>query len=366
MGKKYAVYIGSFDLPDRNAAAHRVMNNARCLKSLNIDTIFLGIMQDKKYTSKNMVSYKYESFDIFQTGKPCTVRDWITYKKEVITFVNNLLKKHDIEFIICYNLKSSILKEMQKICKKKGIEIIGDITEWYQYSDTNKVKELIKNIDSNYRMKILNKKMDGLIVISDYLYNYYYKYSKIIKIPPLINLDDFYLDYKYDLLNKEKINIVFCGTLGSNKDKFDDFIENEYLNDIIEIHIIGISRDEYLKEKPFMKNKVDNNVYFYGKISHEKALKYVSEADYTILFRENNRSNKAGFSTKLVESITYNTPVLSNCMEQYNDLNKYFVNYIPNREIFQKKIVTRKLNQEFDYTRYIDEFKKIFKKRIHQ
>ena len=36
------IYAGNFELPDKNAAAHRVVNNAKLFKELGFDTVFLG------------------------------------------------------------------------------------------------------------------------------------------------------------------------------------------------------------------------------------------------------------------------------------------------------------------------------------
>ena len=37
------IYIGSFEMPDKNAAAHRVLNNARNLRELGFNVVFVGL-----------------------------------------------------------------------------------------------------------------------------------------------------------------------------------------------------------------------------------------------------------------------------------------------------------------------------------
>ena len=39
-------YIGGFELPDKNAAAHRVLNNAKIFRELGFRVIFCGIDQN--------------------------------------------------------------------------------------------------------------------------------------------------------------------------------------------------------------------------------------------------------------------------------------------------------------------------------
>jgi len=42
----YIIYYGPFQLPDKNAAAHRVINNAKLLRELGYETVFLGCNGD--------------------------------------------------------------------------------------------------------------------------------------------------------------------------------------------------------------------------------------------------------------------------------------------------------------------------------
>ena len=53
-------------------------------------------------------------------------------------------------------------------------------------------------------------------------------------------------------------------------------------------------------------------VKFYGRIPHEEAIREVALSDWSIIIRENTLSNKAGFPTKFVESISCGTPVIAN------------------------------------------------------
>ena len=40
------LYIGGFELPDKNAAAHRVISNAFLLRELGYEVSFIGISED--------------------------------------------------------------------------------------------------------------------------------------------------------------------------------------------------------------------------------------------------------------------------------------------------------------------------------
>ena len=47
-GKGSVLYVGGFELPDKNAAAHRVINNAKILRELGYRVIFCGVDREKE------------------------------------------------------------------------------------------------------------------------------------------------------------------------------------------------------------------------------------------------------------------------------------------------------------------------------
>ena len=49
------LYIGCFELPDRNAAAHRVLNNAKIFRELGYNVVFAGVQNIKNNETKNKV-----------------------------------------------------------------------------------------------------------------------------------------------------------------------------------------------------------------------------------------------------------------------------------------------------------------------
>ena len=46
--KKTILYLGGFLLPDKNAAAHRVVNNSKIFEALNYNVILIGYDKKKK------------------------------------------------------------------------------------------------------------------------------------------------------------------------------------------------------------------------------------------------------------------------------------------------------------------------------
>ena len=53
MDKKTIIYIGGFELPDKNAAAHRVISNGKLLRDIGYNVHFMGISNERGYNNKS-------------------------------------------------------------------------------------------------------------------------------------------------------------------------------------------------------------------------------------------------------------------------------------------------------------------------
>ena len=91
-------------------------------------------------------------------------------------------------------------------------------------------------------------------------------------------------------------------------------------------NIYGLTLKEYLfvvqKHKDVLE-KLKNKIIFHGKVSNLEAKNKISKADFSILFRNVNKMTSAGFPTKVSESISCGTPVITNST---SDLEHYIIN----------------------------------------
>ena len=90
--------------------------------------------------------------------------------------------------------------------------------------------------------------------------------------------------------------------------------------------IYGISLEEYLvvvQRHTEVLKIFKKRIIFHGKINNIEVKGKISEADFSILFRNVNRMTSAGFPTKVSESISCGTPVITNAT---SDLERYVIN----------------------------------------
>ncbi|QVK17156.1 glycosyltransferase [Mycoplasmatota bacterium] len=368
MSKGTILYVGGFRLPDGNAAAHRVINNAKIMRDLGYNVVFINKLpsdQNKEKCFKNY--FGFECIELHNIQNKKTLLKGLYDISDVISSLNHF---DDVNMIIAYNYPAIALYRIKDYCKKNGIKCIADVSEWYGTKKRSILYKVIKGTDSTLRMRFVHKKMDGLIVISSFLENYYKGFTNTVCIPPLTDVLDIKWKIKYN--KKEGVTtFIYAGTPSGEKERLDIIVKSVLSmkkNYPVKLNVFGITLEQFLSIykldiKNFEKEFFDT-VNFLGRVDHNLVIKYVKEADYSFLIRDNNRVTKAGFPTKFVESITCGTPVIANSnsdIEKYisNDINGYLVTLNDlNSELQnilnsnnQMKVETNR----FDYRNYITE-----------
>ena len=326
---KNVLYMGGFNLPDKNAAAQRVMANGLLFMKSGYNVYYIDIKTDE-VTSDVFLEKKFEDFTYFVKSRPYPKdkKEWLSYIAD-ITF-----EKRSIEFdlnfkpdiIVVYNYPAISLLKLILYCKNKKIKLIADVTEWYIPAG-NLFAKIIKGIDTYYRMNFLHKRLDGVIVISRFLEEAY-KDCNTIRLPPLVNKKSNKWK-KIDHLQSEFYKLIYVGSISHGyKDRLDLIINSlsRIKNNVKDFKfiIIGVTKKEYLsffgiKSLP---SNVDDFVIFSGRKQHKEVIIKLKESDYSIFLRQNNRLNTAGFPTKFVESLACGTPVITNSS---SDISEYFV-----------------------------------------
>ena len=389
MSKGTILYIGGFELPDKNAAAHRVIANGKILSTIGYNVVFIGVSEDNNIIQKQIQHY---GFDTYATTAPRGVKKQMKYFYDTSSYLKILNSIDDLTGIICYNMPSGAMYNLKKYGVGHNIKIYADVTEWYLGSLKSAfILTLFKRVEYKIRMFYAAKKLDGVIAISSYLSSYFdRRNTKTIVIPPLVDASDD--KWMFETLNIDTpVKIVYAGGAFSIKnayvkDRLDLVIEalsilkNEGYNFIF--NVFGTSLNEFNTFYPKLKDNVkslDLSLVFHGKVAHLKAIDLVKKSDYSIFIRSQSKVTMAGFPTKFVESITSGTMVLTNRNSNVADFliegeNGYFINIDSMETIvsslkkplsvdriklaqMKKKTYDSRL---FDYRNYIKEFEKMF------
>lgn len=344
------VYFGNFEMPDKDASAHRVLNNAKILREIGYTVVFCGV--DKTEGTKCRCT-RVENFYNYPRKYPKNNKEWI---KDMISFSyykKCLERFKNVKYVVLYDFHALPFMYMYSFCHKKGIKIIADITEWYENPFSFNPKKMIKWIDTNLMMRYLYKKVDSMIVISEYLKKYYSKYiSNIIVIPPLVDISEDIWTQK-NIKSTEKIEYVYSGTTDKSKDKLgfiiDCFASLDDKYDYL-LTIYGLTKDQFIFNFPqsiHSMEKIGNKIRFMGYVSHSESISALLRADYCIFIRDRSRKNMAGFPTKFVECYTSGIKIIASDVSNIKDyFPKEKNNYLIKNQKILPKVLAHSLESE--------------------
>lgn len=369
MSTKSILYLGGFELPDKNAAAQRVISNAKLLSEMGYEVKLVGVAK-----SQHEQSFIFNGFSCHCLKYPETIREWLYH---IITFLPfSEVKKYNPDVIILYNFPAIAGKKILRYCQRKHIKVIHDLTEWEQ-TDGWSPRDIVKRVDTFLRMNVIMWRMDGVIAISKWLYDHYRNKVKCVFVPPTVDLNDPKWNRKRELRSNHPITLVYAGSPGGVvKDRLDLIVKEVSKYQSIKLLVVGINEDQYYSGFNVRREQL-KNVVFKGRLQHFDAVKAVCEADFQMLIRDKSRKNDAGFPTKLVESFACGTPVISTVFSNIKDYVKDGVNGFLVKEgqtlssvikqvscLKPENIVEMKKNcidnKVFDYHYYQPEFNELF------
>lgn len=324
------VYVGAFRLPNLDAAAPRVLNNAKALRAVGCDVTFIS--WGGEYNEEDICSdggYRTSGFRYFISRDIISGGDFF---ERLNAKFNRGSKSFEIlktlqnpDLIILYNSNYFFTRKMLAYCKINSIKLANDITEWYDSNELH-FTDLIPNFLNMYltQFRVRNK-----IVISSYLNNYFSNSNNII-VPPLCDQHE---EKWNKIVDDNRVNdfdgatLIYAGS-PAKKDCVHTVIN--VVNTLVlegfkfRFLILGISREQYLKHYSHLLNHktLHENIIFLGRVSQDLIPAYYRIADFMVLLREPTRKNMAGFPTKFAESISAGIPVITNST---SDLARYVV-----------------------------------------
>lgn len=380
-------YIGSFRLPNLDAAAPRVINNAKALRESGCEVRFISwggkyrkedLCDDGKY---RVSGFEYQISGDLPMGGSLKERFWTRFHRGRKSL--NLLKAlpHP-DLIITYNASSSFTKRMIRYCEENDIKLANDVNEWYSNRELH-----LPDILPNYiNMTRTQRRVKNKIVISSYLDKYYHDSNNIL-VPPLCDLEDSKWDSVVDDDQVKPFNgitLIYAGTPGK-KDCLNSTVEAvirlESEGAAVRLLVLGTTKEAYLKSGK--RRYISDSVLFLGRVSQDLVPAYYKKADFMVLLREPNRKSMAGFPTKVAESFSAGIPVITNAT---SDLTKYVVNgrtgfvsdgygadsifstlqknVLPlgNSEIEDLKSNVRSIRGLFDWRFYVEDFRSFIKR----
>jgi len=331
---KKVIYVGAFRFPAGDAAASRVLNNAKILRALGYKVIFVSWGGKHQESDKGEDgNFYYQGFqyvntddiDMKQTNPLKRIYNHFFSGRKSLFFIKQTINTVDI--VIGYNPSMFFTNRMLSLCKKYNIPFISDITEWYDSNEFPGGRYSPASWVNDLNMRFTQKKVKNKIVITSFL-DRYYKASNNIILPPLVDSEETkWTTIKTVLPPFNGIRLIYAGTpakkdlLGIILNAVVSYLKRELK---LQFVIVGVSKENisnYTNNQEVLSSP--NNIIFCGRVPQIDVPSYYNISDFSVIIREATRKNMAGFPTKLAESLLAGVPVIANST---SDIEHYIIN----------------------------------------
>lgn len=307
MSRGNILYVGNFILPDKGAAANRVVNNGKLFQKCGYKTIFLGLASDCFDGGLRQVA---SHPDMFEKSVPLSIKDWIHHIMSTDDIRKIFVSYPNICMIVLYNAPFSLLFRVKK--DFPNVKVIYDCTEWTKVTDGSIIKRMIKWLDYIFIRRLTPNIADSLIVVSSRMKVVWNRSNNTILLPPLVDIKDEKW-YQQKPKAESSFEFVFAGTLDNQKERL-DYIVSEFIslnNENCVLRIIGVTKEEYKSHYGKSATGECDNVIFMGFRPHREVLYFIENADCNIVIRVPDQRNNAGFPTKFAEALTCGRPIIT-------------------------------------------------------
>ena len=321
------LFISEMRFPEGNAAGVLRLKNIEAMFKAQGDSVFVlakGLYTGK--TIRNIDGISYISLRSKGNNYISRAFDLYSFYWRIKNFF--YVSKVKWDKIVIYTVNNKVTEFVKKYAMKHNIKLYIDCDEWYS------PEEFTKGIqDKSYQAnnKLITEIIDqnfSVIAISSYLKNYFaVKGINAVRIPVTMDMRTIKPVLSR---NNEKRLFLYAGSPGG-KDPLNKMIDgfrllSESNKKKVEFWILGVDWAWLKKKYGYTDNEckeMSNFVKPFGLVTRDEVVKKLCIVDFTILIRpEELRYTKAGFPTKVVESLFYGTPVIVNLT---SDLGKYII-----------------------------------------
>jgi glycosyltransferase involved in cell wall biosynthesis len=321
--EKALIVLGDLSYPSGNSLSNRIHLYSKGIKDFNIFPFIINIHSSHKEKQDYNYLGRHEGIPFYYPQKTSLYEPNVikrTIKKALGVFntfiIINRLRKNRRVTVLYYSINFHYELIFFFYLKLLKIPIVKECNEAPLFL----IKEK-KNLKLyTFLLKHVELKMyNGIIVISDFLYNYYSRYlsaNKILQIPILVDIKRFCITTLQKKVTCEEKIITYIGSMVGNKDGLEDLIEgislvNKSPNQI-RLQLVGTARDHEIKN---LKNKVEslglNDVIsFLGLKKSNEIPQILMNSDLLVLARPDTNQSRAGFPTKLGEYLASRKPVV--------------------------------------------------------
>lgn len=325
----HVAYVGPIDYPSSTAPAQRMAGIIQALKFMG-HNVSVGSGSRPKAgelyrDSDGVVVHSLGELPDERWSKATRVVRGLTWGRLTYDWIQRLEPKPDI--ILVYGTPLGYLVRLNLLAHKMGVPLVIDATEWYQSSHLPGGVLGPFSLANALSMRFVARKAQGVIAISSFLQDHFAGQGvRTVRVPPLFSISP---QAKQTSLPVVPLKLCYVGSPG-NKDLAT--IKNlvrlprvlGVAADRLRINIVGLDERwaaAALKGK-FEADIAASSLVFHGRLPSDQARQVILDSHFSVLQRGDERYAKAGFPSKVPESLILGTPVMTNLT---SDLAEFLV-----------------------------------------
>ncbi len=309
--------------PKGDAGAIRQHYFAKLFESLGYEVTIFGYGEYTGASFKEFEGIQYTSLRSSYDNKIVRLFKRVFSASRYINCVEKLVPP---QILLMVDAEPRLFKWAEKYANKRQIQLLHDSVEWYSAEEFKLGKFAHSYIQKNrLNTRILNQKWK-VISISSFLEKHFKNRNiACVRIPVILDVENMHPDVQTD---DEKVEFVYAGAPGWKDNLRDVLVAYSQLKkeelQRSRFHVIGVNQQQLIKNckvPPESIRQLGESLVIHGRLPHDETVKYVRACDFTVLVRNHQlRYAKAGFPTKVAESMALATPVVCNLS---SDLGMY-------------------------------------------
>ena len=315
------LFLSTRKYPEGGAETVRLHYLAKLFEFAGHEVFIAARGEYSEFASKSYDGVGYISFRGTEKNRLSKILGYLKYNG----LVKKYIKDNSFDAVMVAGIPTSTLKYVKKHTKKHGLVLLHDSVEWFSPEQF-----ALRELSLGYRkkqqwMKKLIDRNFKVIAISKYLEKHFSDNGiNTVRIPVIMDIDSMSAEKS---VKQNKTVVVYAGSPGK-KDFLKEIIQGFALLDEeelkkLELRIIGVKHDQLIKTCGVSVEIISclaSSLVLKGRVPRAQVLENLMEADFTVLLRPpQERYAKAGFPTKVVESLASATPVICNLSSDLGD-----------------------------------------------